>query len=162
MNLSLARYRLLVGCAVALSLVFQMGNDVQAQSPETPSNSAAVVETVENYHAALAAGDSAAALALLTPDAVILESGGIESRDEYRAHHLPADIAFASAVPRERGAITVTVRGDIAWAASTSTARGEFRDRAIDSQGAELMVLERTPEGWRIAAIHWSSRPRSR
>jgi ketosteroid isomerase-like protein len=46
----------------------------------------------------------------------------------------------------------------VAWATSTSTARGEFRGRPVNSEGAELMVLTRTPEGWKISAIHWSSR----
>lgn len=121
-------------------------------------DSAAVVATVERYHAALAAGDSATALLLLTPDAVVLESGGMETRAEYRAHHLPADIEFARAVTRERGPIRVTVRGDAAWAASTSTTVGEFRGRKIDARGAELMVLTRSADGWKISAIHWSSR----
>lgn len=122
------------------------------------ADSAAIAAVVDAYHSALATGDSISALALLTEDAIILESGGIETRDEYRAHHLPADIAFARAVPRERGPIQVAVRGDVAWAASVSTSRGQFGDRAINSAGAELMVLVRTAEGWRIAAIHWSSR----
>lgn len=124
------------------------------------ADSAAVAAAVHRYHAALAAGDSAAALALLAPDAVILESGGVESRAEYRSHHLPADIEFARAVRSEQGPIRVRVQGDVAWASSTSTTQGEFRGRAINSAGAELMVLTRTPQGWRIAAIHWSSRTR--
>ena len=132
---------------------------LQAQQA-SPRDSAAVVEVIERYHAALAAGDSAMAMPLLAPDAVVLESGGIESREEYRSHHLPADMAFAKAVPRERGPIQVRVDANTAWAASTSVTRGTFRDREIDSQGAELMVLRRTDRGWRIAAIHWSSRNR--
>jgi len=124
------------------------------------SDSAAVAAAVAQYHRALATGDSAAALTLLAPDAVILESGGVETRDEYRAHHLPADIAFARAVKGVRGSVRVVVRGDVGWATSTSTTRGEYRGRAVDSAGAELMVLTRTPTGWKIAAIHWSSRAR--
>lgn len=85
----------------------------------------------------------------------------METRAEYRSHHLPGDIAFARAVPRERSDIRVHVQGDVAWAMSTSTVRGEFRGRAVDSQGAELMVLRRTGDGWQIAAVHWSSRARS-
>lgn len=50
--------------------------------------------------------------------------------------------------------------GDAAWVSSTSTTNGEFRGRVVHSTGAELMVLRRTPDGWRIAAIHWSSRAR--
>lgn len=124
------------------------------------SDSTDVASAVRAYHTALAAGDSLAALGLLAPDAVILESGGMESRAEYRSHHLAADIEFARAVPSVRGEIAVTVAGDVAWASSTSTTEGMMGDRKINAMGAELMVLSRTPEGWRIRAIHWSSRNR--
>jgi ketosteroid isomerase-like protein len=131
----------------------------KAQPPA--GDSAAVAQVVERFHGALAAGDSAAALALLAPDVVVLESGGAETRDDYRAHHLPADMEFARAVPGTRGPTRVTVQGDVAWASSTSTTRGEFRGRAIDSAGAELVVLARSAGGgWTIRAIHWSSRTR--
>ena len=124
------------------------------------ADSAAVVDVVARYHQALATADSAGALRLLAPDAVILESGGAETVAEYRAHHLPADIAFAVAVPSTRSVTRVAVRGDVAWVASTSVTQGELRGRAINSAGAELMVLTKTADGWRISAIHWSSRAR--
>jgi ketosteroid isomerase-like protein len=129
-----------------------------AAAAAVPADSAEAAAVVERFHRALAAGDSAAVLALLTADALVLEAGGIETRDEYRAGHLAADIAFAQAVPTQRGPIRVMVRGDAAWAVSASTTRGEYQGRAINSAGAELMVLVRTPAGWRIAAVHWSSR----
>jgi hypothetical protein len=96
---------------------------------------------------------------------VILESGGVETRAEYRGHHLPGDIAFARAVKAVRSPVRVPVRGDAAWASSTSVTQGEFRGRAANSTDAELMVLTRGADaaaGWRIAAIHWSSRTRRR
>lgn len=124
------------------------------------SDSAMVASVVSRYQQALESQDSTTALALLTVDAVILESGGVETREEYRSHHLAADIAFAAAVKTVRKRERVVVRGDAAWVASTSTAQGEFRGRAINSAGAELMVLTRTADGWKIAAIHWSSRNR--
>jgi uncharacterized protein (TIGR02246 family) len=132
------------------------------RAPAQPGrDSTAVADVVTRYHRALADGDSAAALALLAPDAVILESGGLETRAEYRSHHLPADIGFARALPSVRGAMRVVVEGNAAWAMSTSTTKGEYRSRAIDSASAELMVLTRGPDGrWLIRAIHWSSRPR--
>jgi hypothetical protein len=43
-------------------------------------------------------GDSAAVWAFLAPDAVIIERGEVETLAEYRAHHLPAGIAFARSV----------------------------------------------------------------
>lgn len=127
-----------------------------AQVPD----STLVLRAVAAYHDALGRGDSAAALALLAPDAVILESGGRESRDEYRAHHLPADIEFARAVPSRVGPRQVTIVGDVAWVSSTSETTGTFRERPINSTGAELIVLSRTAGGWVIRAIHWSSRTR--
>ncbi len=124
------------------------------------SDSSDVAAVVVAYHAAMVAGDSAAALALLASDAIILESGGVETREEYRSHHLPGDIGFARGIKSERGPVRVVVHGDIAWATSTSTTQGEYRGRQINSSGAELMVLSRTPNGWKIRAIHWSSRAR--
>lgn len=121
-------------------------------------DSAAVASVVHRFHEALAAGDSLAVLDLLLPYATILEAGGVETVQEYRTGHLPGDMAFARAVRREAGPVQVVVRGDVAWTTSVSTMRGTYRDRAVNSQSVELMVLERTPEGWRIAAIHWSSR----
>ncbi len=133
---------------------------LSAQASAASTDSAAVVSTVARFHAALAAGDSTAALALLAPDVVVLESGGVETLADYRGHHLPADIAFARAVPSTRTLVSAEVRGDAAWVTGTSETRGTYRDRPIDSMGAELMVLARHPDGWRIVAIHWSSRAR--
>lgn len=121
------------------------------------NDSAAVIAVVDRYHRALAGGDTAVALSLLANDATILESGDVETRDQYRSQHLPADIQFARAVPSVRGPVRVVLRGDVAWAISTSQARGEYRGRAIDSRGAELMVLTREGSIWKIRAIHWSS-----
>jgi ketosteroid isomerase-like protein len=115
---------------------------------------------IEAFHAALAAGDSTAALSHLADDVTILESGGVEDKDHYRSGHLAGDMRFAQAVRRERGDVSVEVVGDVAWAHSTSVTQGRMGDREIDSQGAELVVLGRERGVWRIKAIHWSSRQR--
>jgi ketosteroid isomerase-like protein len=54
----------------------------------------------------------------------------------------------------------VMVAGDAAWAVNTNEYKGTFRDRPVDSVGVELMVLTKDAAGWRIRAIHWSSRAR--
>jgi uncharacterized protein (TIGR02246 family) len=148
---------LLAPIVVGSTLVPLTGFAAQA-SGQANVDSAAVAAVVERYHHALAKGDSAAALFLLAEDALIAESGGIESRQEYRSHHLPADIAFARAVKGTRSPVRVNVRGDVAWSTTTSTTRGNYRGRAVNSAGAELMVLTRTAGRWQISAIHWSSR----
>ncbi len=125
------------------------------------ADSAAVATAVQTFHSALAEGDSATVLDLLSADARIVESGGIETRAEYRSGHMLGDMRFASAVSRESGSIGVVVLGDVAWATSTSVTQGESRGRTIDSQGAELMVLSREADGWKVRAVHWSSRSRT-
>lgn len=129
-------------------------------SSAAASDSVAVAAVVHAYDEALRKGDSTAALNLLTDDAVILETGGVETKAEYRSHHLPGDMRYAQAVSSQSSPVRVTVRGDVAWAWSTSTSTGEINGRQINSVGAELMVLVRTVAGWKISAIHWSSRAR--
>lgn len=124
---------------------------------ETQDDAATVAKTLEQFHAALAHGDDKAAMTLLAPDAVILESGSGESRSQYEAHHLPEDIMFAKAVQSTRSDIEVHVDGNTAWLTSRSRAEGSFEGKAIKSSGVELAVLTRTADGWRIRAIHWSS-----
>ena len=143
--------------SMALAGLMVAGSTLSAQSP---SDSLSVRRTVETFHASLAKGDSAAALALLASDVVVLESGDVERLADYRSHHLGADISFARAVPSTRALTSLRVDGNAAWVASTSVTQGQFNGRAINSVGAELMVLTRTDAGapWRIRAIHWSSR----
>lgn len=138
------------------------GRSSAARQPAADTADAAAVATLERFHRALAAGDRAGALALLAPDALIVESGEVQTRDEYAAHHLPADIAFARAIPGERQVVRAEQRGDAVWVTATSSTRGTFNGRAVDSAGAELAVLVRTPTGWQIGAIHWSSHRRAR
>lgn len=134
----------------------------QARASAGTDDSTAIAGVVEHFHAALARGDSAGAAALLGESAVVLEGGDYETRSDYLRHHLPADIAFARAVPSTRQIRNVTQAGSAAWVTSTSRATGTFNGRPVDSEGAELMVLARTTAGWRITAIHWSSHRRTR
>ena len=150
----------LISCCAVAGL---LGLASSGHAQEVPSVDAAeVTSTVAAFHAALVAGDSAAALARLAADVQVLESGSTETLAEYRAHHLPADMAFAQAVPSERRILRVVVKDSVAWLTATSRSQGTFRGRAVDSDGAELMVLIRRAGHWQIRAIHWSSRTRRR
>lgn len=146
-------------------LILAGGRSAAAQpshASRPAADSAAIVDVVTRFHAALEHGDSAGAAALLDQRAVVLESGEYESRDDYLRHHLAADIAFARTVRSSRQVRRVAQAGDGGWVVSTSRAAGTFSGRPVDSEGAELMVLARTSAGWRIAAIHWSSHRRQR
>jgi ketosteroid isomerase-like protein len=131
---------------------------ILAQSPAAAT--ADVQKVIDAFHAALKAGDTARVMALLAPDVLLLESGGIETRAEYEAKHLPADIEFEKSVTTSFKPYRVVVVGDAAWAVTTSDYKGTFRDRPVDSAGVELMVLSRDAAAWRIRAIHWSARAR--
>jgi ketosteroid isomerase-like protein len=121
------------------------------------SDSAAVVRAASRFHAALEAGDTATVKTLIAADLQVLEGGEVESRAQYFAHHLAADIEFAKAVPSERTVVSYIREGNVAWVVSTSTSTGNFRGREVNSVGAELMILSRSSEGWKIRAVHWSS-----
>ena len=126
-------------------------------APKSQADSVAVANVVKDFHNALSRGDSARALTLLADDAVILESGYVELRSEYRSHHLPEDIKFAVAVASTHGPLQVVVHGATAWTAGTSTSKGSFNGKPVNSIGAESMILTKETVGWRIRSIHWSS-----
>ncbi|HEV3409827.1 MAG TPA: nuclear transport factor 2 family protein [Chthoniobacterales bacterium] len=124
--------------------------------PPAPDRDA-IAATVQGFHDALAKGDRAAAMSFLADDAQILESGHRETREQYEAGHLASDIEFARAVPSTKGPFIVRQEGNVAWTMSTSRSSGRFQSRDIDAEGAELVVLTKEGERWKIRAIHWSS-----
>lgn len=143
-------------------LVAAIPSPGRGQSPAPngmqPSDSAEAVAAVQAFHRALAEADSAAVRELLADDAVVAEGGGLETREEYLAGHMGADMRFAAAVTREPRLVRVVAAAGVAWVLSASRTTGSLGERTIDSRGAELMVLSRDGERWRIRAIHWSSR----
>jgi ketosteroid isomerase-like protein len=121
---------------------------------------AEIQKVVDAFHAGLKKGDAAAVMQLFAPDVLLLEAGGIETRAQYEKDHLPADIEFEKVVSTSFKPYRVVVIGDAAWTINSSEYKGTFRDRPVDSLGVELMILSRDASGWRIRAVHWSSRPR--
>ena len=129
-------------------------------APATASaqaDSAYVVAVIEQFHAALAGSDSAGAMALLAPDAVVIEGGWVETRADYAAGHLTADMAFLAGMTTEVVSRTVTLAEGVAWVSTVSHTDGDYDGRAVKSRGAELIILGRGDGGWLIRAIHWSS-----
>ena len=123
--------------------------DERPATPTVGEAEFAASATADRFHAALAAGDRAGMEALLAPDAVVLEGGAHESRAEYLSHHFARDAEFLSGTTPEPLYRRTGVAGDAAWVASTQ--------RLGDVEMAELLVMKQTPDGWRVAAVHWSS-----
>ncbi len=125
---------------------------------ETEAPDAAEIKNAAHeFHEALAGGKPDAVMALLQPDALIVEGGTVQTRDEYQSEHLAADIAFAAAVPGKQLNAVVRQEGEVAWVTSTFSVKGTFQSKEINDLAAETMVLTKTPAGWLIRSIHWSS-----
>lgn len=122
-----------------------------------PAGTTTPGSTVDAFHQALATGQPKAALALLRPEALIVEEGTVQSRADYEKEHLAADIAYAGAVPSHQTSRKIMQSGETAVVISTYRAQGKFNDRTINSVAAETAVLVREKEGWLIQSIHWSS-----
>lgn len=157
-SLILSRRATRVFAAFALFLITPAAIHAQEEPAADPSAAAEVRTVVEEFHSALAAGDSTRALEYLHPDVVVYEAGHAESLAEYRSGHLASDIEFSRAVTFQ------TVRGSVVPGRELSiylreyTMTGTFQDREADAHGTETIVLVSTEEGWKIRHVHWSSR----
>jgi ketosteroid isomerase-like protein len=124
-----------------------------------PVLAATPTEVVGDYHAALAGGNAAKALSLLSPSVQIYESGYAEkSKDDYAGHHLPADMAFAKTVSRKVVEGSERIAGDLAVVMQQTDTRGTHNGAPIHLLGTETAVLEKKGDGWVITHFHWSSR----
>jgi ketosteroid isomerase-like protein len=130
----------------------------QSFGEQAAVDAAAITSTAEDFRKALAAGEPDRVMSLLSPDALIVEGGSVQTRDEYQREHLAKDIAYARAVPSGLRNVVIRQEGDVAWVTSTFRLTGEFHDRPVDDLAAETMILTKIPAGWRIRTIHWSSR----
>ena len=133
----------------------------QAHTPVTTTDGAvdaAASRAVDDFHAALAQGDTAAAEGLLSAAVIIFEGGSAErSRVEYASAHLPADAAFEHAIASQMVRRSGGTSGDLAWVASEGRTKGQFKGRDVDRVTTETMVLRRISGAWKIVHVHWSS-----
>jgi ketosteroid isomerase-like protein len=128
---------------------------VSAQSRESQ-----VTAVLDSFYGAMKTGDKSAAMRVIAPDAVFVESGSLETRAQYETNHLPADIEFERQVDGKRSPWRVVFHGDAAWVIATTEYQGTFDKSPVNFVSAQLAVLTRDSENWLIRSIHWSSRRR--
>ena len=134
------------------------GGSLGAQAAR--SDSAAATAIVEQFNAALAAADSARAVSLLADDVLIIEAGSIQTRAEYLRGHLGADMKASQGSKGERSTIVARVTAAAAYVITRTVTPPSGAEGNSGSEAAELMVVTKTNSGWRISAVHWSSRRR--
>jgi hypothetical protein len=141
---------------LCLALVFVVAQGAPLTKDESAS------QIADRFADALASGDQATVSAMLLPNVLIFESGGAESSaDEYAGHHLPADIAFMAAMKRTVLSRHSGGNAGVRWVATKSRLQGRYKDRDIDLDSTESLVLQRGDLGWLITHVHWSSSPHS-
>lgn len=120
-------------------------------------DAAAIDAVVDGFHQALASGDRQRAMSLVSPAALIVEAGTVQTRREYESEHLAEDIAFAREIPGRQTSRSLQQNRDVAWVTNTFRVTGKFHDKAIDNIAAETAILIKTADGWQIVSLHWSS-----
>ena len=123
-------------------------------STSKPTDEADVTAAIESFYAAMKKGDAKAAMAMIAPDGMFVESGRRETRQQYEESHLPADIDFEKDNTGKRGPWTIVVNGDTAWGIASTT----YDAATVPFVSTQLAVVTRGEDGkWLIRSIHWSS-----
>jgi uncharacterized protein (TIGR02246 family) len=151
--------------ATLVASILVVGACASQRPAFTAEDEAAVRELEERYRSAWLANDSAAVMATLTDDAVLMP-GGEEPLTEgpaIRAFWWPDDgsattiTAYDIAVREVAGSGDLAyLRGEGALAFTYTSADGEARE--LTSRAAHLSVARRDADGqWRIARRAWSA-----
>nr|AFR74976.1 Tnp [uncultured Xanthomonadaceae bacterium] len=162
-GITLLGISLLAACASVPTAVPAQDSAAQAPAamPASTQQTEAAVAVVEQFAAAIKAGDRERTGALLADDVLILESGKAQrSRAEYLGGHAVNDAAFLQDAQIRITQRTARVEGDLAWVATESELQASQDGKPMTRLSSETMVLKNTPAGWRIVHIHWSSRPK--
>lgn len=129
-----------------------------AGPPGTPPTTDTMQGAAQRFLIALAQGNREMALDVLDEHVTIFENGRAElSREEYAREHLAKDSEFLQSTRHSHLGHEVMDFGDHGVFLTRYRQSGERDGKAFSVLGATTMVLERTPEGWRIVHIHWSS-----
>jgi ketosteroid isomerase-like protein len=139
-------------------MVLTVGLTDCAQKRDAATDEADVTAAIESFYAAMKKGDPKAAMAMIAPDAMFVESGRLETRQQYEESHLPADIDFEKQITGKRSPWNIKVNGDTAWGIASTTYEGTVDGADVNFVSRQLAVVTRGEDGkWLIRSIHWSS-----
>ena len=125
-------------------------------SPLFVNTDSAPAKVVSAFHQALENGDKAKARALLADDVLIFEGGVERSADQYANHHMLADMKYLAVVETTTLEHQVDISGNMALSISRSKTTGNYKDKNVDYEGLETIVLNQSDGTWKITHIHWS------
>lgn len=155
---------LLLGALLPLQAEAKKPHSKKHTAVATPAAVAADTDPariVDDFHELLRQGRRAQVLSLLTPDAVIFETGYAgQSREDYAQNHVSDDAEFAGVTDYRVLHRQVQQKDNTAWVLTQASVQGIFGDQTVDLEQTETAILRRSAAGWQIAHIHWSAHTR--
>ena len=140
-------------CVVATAAMAQTGEEQK------------IAAWLAGYDAALNAKDLDKLGTFYHPDATIVEGAGVNNGwADYRDHHLAPELKEFEGLEFAHSNTKVHMLSDrAAYVTSQYTIKAKMKERVIDSEGRETLVLTKMPDNsWKIRHSHTSSRPRRR
>ena len=122
-----------------------------------------IAKWLAGYDAALNARNLDRLAAFYHPDATIVEGAGVNNGwADYRDHHLGPELKAFETLEFAHSNTRVHMLSDrAAYVTSQYTIKAKLKDRIIDAEGRETLVLTKMPDNtWRIRHSHTSSRAR--
>jgi uncharacterized protein (TIGR02246 family) len=148
---------IIVRMALALALA------VSATPALAQSEEQAIAQWLTGYDAALNARDLERIGAFYHPDATIVEGAGVNNGwADYRDHHLGPELKAFETLEFAHSNTRVHMLSErAAYVTSQYTIKAKLKDRVIDAEGRETLILTKLPDNtWRIRHSHTSSRAR--
>ncbi|MEO8000791.1 MAG: nuclear transport factor 2 family protein [Arenimonas sp.] len=140
-----------------------IGNGKQIDKPSAPVLSIApeanaAVQVVDSFMAKLASGDLSAAEKFLDPGLVVISNGIIQgSRSDYLNGPAKTDAAYLQKNRRQLLRRQARADTSFAWVISEKALFPQNAGKSTTQLVSETMLLAKTPAGWKIMHIHWSS-----
>jgi uncharacterized protein (TIGR02246 family) len=124
-----------------------------------------ITDWLAGYDAALVGKDLDKLATFYHPDATIVEGAGVNNGwADYRDNHLGPELKAFEGLEFAHSNRKVHMLGDrAAYVTSQYTIKAKLKEREIDAEGRETLVLIKMPDNtWKIRHSHTSSRPRRR
>ena len=124
-----------------------------------------IAQWLAGYDAALNAKDLNRLATFYHPDATIVEGAGVNNGwVDYRDHHLGPELKEFEGLQFAHSNTKVHMLSDrAAYVTSQYTIKAKTKEREIDAEGRETLVLTKMSDNsWKIRHSHTSSRPRRR
>jgi ketosteroid isomerase-like protein len=141
----------------SLTVLVLLGSVAGCAQASDADREAEVLAALDAFYGAIGAGDADGAMRLIAPGAIFVESGMVETRDQYEQNHLPRDIDFEGQITGVREIMRMGVDGNLAWVLARTHYDGTFDDFPLEFDSLQLTVLSHESGEWLIESVHWSS-----